>query len=116
MRWRDDTGELEEVSAYMQALASAPLDASPLPDPSLVWWKGQLLRRWDAERQADAAIDVGERVQVAIGVAGALLLLVWMWESGRGAFSASTSTMVLVGAAVLATVASLTVWRVIARD
>lgn len=70
----------QDVAAWMEEFAHIPLDVPPLTDPSLLWWKAQLLRRWDAERRATQRIEVGEQVQVGIGVVGTLLILGWLWR------------------------------------
>jgi len=69
---RDD----ELVAEWMQELAALPIDAPPLPDAAYVWWKGQLLRQWDAQRTVVAPLEWGERAQVAAGLGGAAVLLV----------------------------------------
>ncbi len=46
-------------------------------DPMPLWWKAQLVRRWDAERRAQAPLDVMERVEIVAGLAAAAVLLVW---------------------------------------
>lgn len=116
MTWRDTRTEIDQVSAFMRELAALPLDAPPPPDPALLWWKAQMIRRWDAEQQAGAPIDVGERVQVGIGFAGVAALLGWLWRSAPAAFG--TTAMMLVGVTILAaaTAAALTVWSIGARD
>ena len=80
--------DLATISAWMQQLGTATLDGPPAVDPSILWWKAQLLRRWDAERRAAKPIEVGERVQVGIGVVGGIAALVWLWpalpEEARG--------------------------------
>jgi len=69
---RDD----EMVVAWMRQFASLPMEASSLPDPAYLWWKAQLLRRWDAQRTVVAPLEVGERVQVIdLPRAGHFLLL-----------------------------------------
>jgi hypothetical protein len=70
----------DDVTAWMEEFGRTPLEAPPLIDPSLLWWKAQLMRRWDAERRAMRAIEVGEQIQVGIGVASALVLLAWLWR------------------------------------
>ena len=64
------------VAEWMRQLAALPLDAPPLPDPSYLWWKAQLLRQWDAQKTVTAPLEWGERAQVATGLIGATLLLV----------------------------------------
>src|ERR1700730_1360193 len=78
----DEFGEREdEVRAWMQKLATVPLDARPLPDARHLWWKAELLKRWDAERRVVEPIEWAEPVQVSMSVAGALILLGWLWRS-----------------------------------
>jgi hypothetical protein len=60
-----------EVAAWMIAFADLPADPAKLPDPGMLWWKAQLLQRWDAQRRATEPIETGQQVQVGIGVAGA---------------------------------------------
>lgn len=113
---RDEQQELSEITAWMHELASAPLDAGAMPDPSLIWWKAQLLRRWDAERQATQPIEVGERVQVGIGVGGGLLLLATIWRAMPSSSSPSMTAIVIITGVLLATVAAFTAWGALARD
>src|SRR5439155_14842546 len=68
-----------DVRAWMQALAALPINGRPLPDARQLWWKAELLRRWDAQRQAVAPIERAEPVQVGIGLAGTVVLLAWLW-------------------------------------
>jgi hypothetical protein len=71
----------ELAAAWMAEFARVPLEAPPPGDPAFVWWKAQLMRRWDAERRALRPIEVAEQIQVAVGAAGALLLLAWLWHA-----------------------------------
>jgi hypothetical protein len=77
----------------MQELASVPLEttgnpteaprgdgSSPATDPVYLWWKAEMLRRWDAHRRVVAPIDVGERVVAGIALLAALTLFRWLWD------------------------------------
>ena len=76
--WTDLSEEDERASAaFMARVASLPTPAS-LRDASHLWWKGQLVRRWDAERQAQQPLDVMERVEIVAGLAAAAGLLLWI--------------------------------------
>ena len=76
---RDDD---QAIVDYMSRLAgSVPPRISGVPDPSVLWVKAQLLRRWDAERKAQAPLDVMEPVQIAAGLAAAAVLFVWSLPS-----------------------------------
>jgi hypothetical protein len=72
--------ETLEVAAWMQQMAALPIDDASLPDPMYLWWKAKLLRQWDAERLVQAPIEAWSRVAVAVGLAGAAVLLVLLWE------------------------------------
>jgi hypothetical protein len=76
-------GDGEQVIAdYLSKLAGAPTPESPtLPGADVLWIKAQMLKRWDAERRAEAPLDLMEPVQVVIGLAAAAVLLVWSLPS-----------------------------------
>ena len=76
---RDDEQIIVE---YMTRLASTvPARLSQVPDPDVLWVKAQMLRRWDAERKAQAPLDVMEPIQIAAGLAAAAVLFVWSLPS-----------------------------------
>jgi hypothetical protein len=97
----------QDVAAWMEEFARTPLDAPPLADPSLLWWKAQLLRRWDAERRVTEPIEVGERVQVGIGVVGTLLILGWLWRILPTTSRGPSMAVVIAVSSILLTVAVL---------
>ena len=74
--------EEQDVAAYMSRLATASIrQASRLPTADVLWVKAQMLRRWDAERKAQAPLDVMEPIQVVAGLAAAGVLFVWSFPS-----------------------------------
>ena len=77
-RW-DELTEADEqvVSVFMARVAALPGMAA-LRDPSQLWWKAQLLQRWDAQRRAEAPLDVVERIEIVAGLAAAAVLVVWV--------------------------------------
>lgn len=81
------------VAAWMQELAGLSVMDARLPDPVYLWWKAELLRRWDAQQRAAAPIDVGERAQVGIGLAGAVALLVCLWRDASRLATSSSSLL-----------------------
>jgi len=91
---RDD----ELVAAWMQEIAALPVETSSLPDPAYLWWKAQLLRKWDAQRTVVAPLEWGERAQVATGLCGAAVLLVLSWPQ----FPALTTAALVLTAALAA--------------
>jgi hypothetical protein len=85
MNWfdRDATANDEQrLSAYMGKLSAAPLPrTAQFPEADLLWVKTQMLRRWEAERRAQALLDLMEPVQIAAGLVAAGVLLVWSLPS-----------------------------------
>ena len=95
------------VREWMQRLAALPVERRELPDPTEVWLKAEMLRRWDEQRKAMAPIEVGDRIQVGVELVCAIALLAWL-VSRVGAFGTSGSetlaplvTITLVISAVL---------------
>ena len=64
------------LAAFMARVASLP-GRDAMGDPMRLWWRAQLVRRWDAERRAQAPLEVMERVEIVAGLVAAGLLLVW---------------------------------------
>jgi hypothetical protein len=80
--WFDRDEDEEVVVEYMERLANTvPARMSQVPEPGVLWVKAQMLRRWDAERKAQAPLDVMEPVQIAAGLAAAAVLFVWSFPS-----------------------------------
>ena len=80
---RDVTPEEErQIAAFMTQLSSiAPAAVPQLPSIEVVLVKAQLLRRWESERKVQAPLDAMEPVQIAAGLAAAVLLLIWSLPS-----------------------------------
>ena len=99
------------VSDAMATLAQTPFEQRPLPDPSFIWWKAQLLRRREAEREATTPIDVGERFHAGAAILGAAALAFGAWDQLPAlSMSASTGLTVALGAVVLLSVVLLATW------
>ncbi len=86
------------VREWMQAFAALPLPESRLPEAQLLWWKAELLRRWDDERRALAPIERAEPITVSIAVIGALVLMLTLWQSAPG----PTATLIFATAVGIA--------------
>ena len=72
----------QAVAAFMRRLAINPPHQRPtVGDSNLLWWKGQLLRRWDAERKVTVPLDVAEPIEIGVGLATAALVLAWLLPS-----------------------------------
>jgi hypothetical protein len=98
------------VATWMQELAALPVDAAQL-HASRMWFKAQLLKRWDVEHQVLRSIDVGEHVQVGVGFAGAAIMLLWLWTQMRPAGASSMVTAALIASAALLVATALFVAR-----
>jgi hypothetical protein len=80
--------EEDAVAAFMKRVAVLPdAQRAPLPNPTVLWWRAQLVRRWNSERQAQAPLDVIDPIQIVAGLIAAGLLLVWTLPSVVRAFS-----------------------------
>lgn len=67
--------------AWMREMADTSADAPhPLPDAGAIWWKAQLLRRWESERRAVAPIERMHWVEISAGVVSLGVFLVWQWS------------------------------------
>lgn len=74
--------ESADVAAFLRRLAAVP---SPhrLPEASRLWFRAQLVRRWDAERRAAAPIETMQRAERILLLVG-LAVLGWMWTQAQG--------------------------------
>jgi len=79
-----------QVADYMARLADGSIPVAPrLPSAEAIWVKAELLRRLDARNAALAPLDTMEHVQIAAGLAAAVVVLVRVFPSlldvlGRG--------------------------------
>jgi hypothetical protein len=77
-------GECRDRLLVLETLAALSRDPASRPTLSgagRLWWKAQLLDRWDAERLAARPVDVAERVEVTAAGALGLALVYWQWPS-----------------------------------
>jgi hypothetical protein len=91
MDWFDrevNADEERAVEAFMARLAETPTGAEPsLSGADVLWWKAQLLRRWEAERKVQAPLDLMEPFQMAAALAAVAAVVVWALPSVVRAFS-----------------------------
>jgi len=80
--------EAIEVVRWMQHVAQEPVPAHTMPNPDLIWWKAQLLRRWELERKVAAPIERMHTAELAAGVVGLVAFVVWQWSGLTRAMSA----------------------------
>jgi predicted anti-sigma-YlaC factor YlaD len=82
-----DCRELDRVVASLSRLAAdtdALAERRRLPNAAQIWWKAQLARRWEAEAQAVAPLDMMQRLEIGVGIAAAIVLLVAFVRSMTG--------------------------------
>ena len=76
------------IAAFMDRVAGLRDDQqAQLPDPAVLWWRAQFVRRWNNERKAQMPLDVIDPIQIAAGLVAAGLLLAWTLPSVVRAFS-----------------------------
>ena len=90
-----------QLTRWMDELAAEPIQETSALSAAAIWQKAELLRRREAQRKAAAPIDLGERVQVGIGVAGGLALVAWPSRQLPDASFSPTITAVLVASVLL---------------
>ena len=74
--------EEQNVAAFMGRLAALPVPGTGIaPNHRAIWWKAQLLRRWDEQRQAVRPVALMEPVQLVAGLTAAALVFLWALPS-----------------------------------
>jgi hypothetical protein len=79
--------DVHEAATMMVELADRTerlAERRRLPEAGQLWWKAQLARRWEAEHQVVAPLDLMQRAEVAVGGIAALVLLVLLIRSLTG--------------------------------
>jgi len=101
------------VAAWMERFAALPLTTPSSLDPTSIWLRAEMLRRWDLQRKVVTPIEVGETVQAAVGIASAVALLVWLWSRletipASAALSSVLTIILIVGTVLIVTAATMT--------
>lgn len=73
--------EQVEAVSFVRGLADVTEAPHLMPDAAVIWWKAQLLRRWQAERVAAAPIERMRWIELAAGFASLTVFLIWQWQS-----------------------------------
>jgi hypothetical protein len=69
MTWLDVNEQDERrLASFMTEVSRLPI-RQPLPEAAHIWWKAQLLRRWDAERKVVAPLEFMQPVELLAGAA-----------------------------------------------
>jgi hypothetical protein len=65
------------VSRALLEIADIDDEPHPLPRPEAIWWKAQLVRRWQAERRVAEPMETMQRFELVAGLVALVGLLVW---------------------------------------
>ena len=97
MNWftTDVTADEERaIAGFMARLAATPVPQPPaLAGHAAIWWKAQLLRRWDEQRQAAKPLAVMEPIQLVAALTTAALVFLWALPSLASAVSQVMTTV-----------------------
>ena len=79
--------EALEAVCWMRRMADSTTESHALPDPDVIWWKAQLLRRWEANRRAAAPIERMHKAELFAGLASLVGFVVLQWSGVTRALS-----------------------------
>jgi hypothetical protein len=87
------------VSRVMLDIADIDGEPHALPGPAAIWWKAQLVRRWQAERRVAEPMEAMQRFELVAVLVALVGLLVWqgatLWRAvfpAQGAVDPATLT------------------------
>ena len=95
--------EAVEAVCFMRRMAETATEAHPLPNPDVIWWKAQLLRRWEADRRAAAPIERMRKAELFAGLASLVGFVVWQWSGLTKMLSRLSPTSLISWSAQTAT-------------
>ena len=74
--------ETLELAIGLRDLAAQSIEETghPAPSASYLWWKAELLRRFDAQARIVEPVEIGERIGAGVALATAGVLLLWLWR------------------------------------
>jgi hypothetical protein len=86
---RDVTPDEEQaVAAFMARFSAISVPDSGIESrQSALWWKAQLLRRWDDQQKAAVPLRVMEPIQLGASLIAAALVFLWALPSLTSALS-----------------------------
>jgi hypothetical protein len=74
--------ETVDVLDFMRAFAAEPADPTHrIPEAARIWWRAQLVRRWDAERRVAHRVDQMYPLQAAVLAFGVVLAVLFAWPA-----------------------------------
>lgn len=78
---------------WMRRMADTTGEPHALPDPGALWWRAQLVRRWQAERRACAPMETMQGVELWVGVISVVILLAWLGPAVRRLLSVADASL-----------------------
>jgi len=81
LRECEDCSAAAAVEQWMREMARVEPRQHPLPDPSVVWLKAQLLRQMAAADRAARPITIFQMVAYAVVAIGWAAILNWKWDA-----------------------------------
>lgn len=86
--------EERAVAAFMARLATVPTPETDLQrGPGALWWKAQLLRRWNDQQRAARPLAVMAPVQLGASLVAAALVFLWALPSLTTALTQAVSNL-----------------------
>ncbi len=73
--------EAADAVGWMRRLAGTTAERRELPPAATIWWKAQLVRRWESERRASRPIERMQHAEVGLGLASLAALAAWAWPA-----------------------------------
>jgi len=93
--------DVQVIHGALNALDSQTTLSKPMTDPSFIWWKAQYLRRLDAEHEAAAPVEVGDRVHAAIAIVATIAVAVAVAERFPNLAWSAVTALIAVGVFVI---------------
>ena len=87
-----------------------------LHDPAYMWWKVDLARRFDTRRQATGPVQIAERIQAGVGIAGVVGLFLYaradLWNGHYWLYGVDLMLVgATVGSVLLLSAAAIAAWK-----
>ena len=97
--------EVRLIHEALSGLDNQSPSTKPLPDPSIIWWKAQYLRRLDLEHEAAAPVEVSDRLHAAIAIVATIVATVAVSQRFPDLAWTAVTALIAVGAFVIILVA-----------
>ncbi len=71
----------QEIATALRRVAEDSGGAAELPDPSLIWWKAQVLAQRDARSRATSPLVIAEWASIVASGAAGVALMIANWTA-----------------------------------